>query len=58
MDDIPLGALFTGLVLLIILSAGFSGSETAMMVLNRYRLRHLVAKKHKGAMRAHALLEH
>ncbi|MGH8615144.1 MAG: HlyC/CorC family transporter [Gammaproteobacteria bacterium] len=58
MDDIPLGALFAGLVLLIILSAGFSGSETAMMVLNRYRLRHLVAKKHKGAMRANALLEH
>lgn len=28
-----------------------------MMALNRYRLRHLVAKKHRGALRANALLK-
>ena len=46
------------LVVLIILSAFFSSSETGMMALNRYRLRHLVKSKHRGAQRASALLEH
>jgi Mg2+/Co2+ transporter CorB len=45
------------LAVLIALSAFFSGSETAMMALNRYRLRHLAEQKHKGAQRASALLE-
>lgn len=57
MDDIPIGALFAALAVLILLSAFFSGSETAMMALNRYRLKHLRDQKHKGAMRASALLE-
>ncbi len=57
MDDIPIGALFAALAVLILLSAFFSGSETAMMALNRYRLKHLCDQKHKGAMRASALLE-
>ena len=56
MSDIPLGVLLTILVGLIALSAFFSGSETAMMALNRYRLRHLAEHKHKGAQRASALL--
>lgn len=38
-------------------SAYFSGSETAMMTLNRYRLRHLASNGHKGAIRALKLLE-
>jgi Mg2+/Co2+ transporter CorB len=45
------------LVLLLGLSAFFSGSETALMMLNRYRARHLAAHGHGGATRALALLE-
>lgn len=45
------------LVAMLILSAFFSGSETALMTLNRYRLRHLVKLKHKGAIKAQKLLE-
>ena len=44
------------LVILLILSAFFSGSETGMMALNRYRLRHQ-KKKSAGARRAAKLLE-
>ncbi len=57
MDTIPLGALFGALALLIVLSAFFSGSETGLMALNRYRLRHLVRAKHPGAIRAQQLLD-
>lgn len=57
MDEIPLSVLFTTLVVLILLSAFFSSSETAMMSLNRYRMKHLAAAKHAGAMRASALLD-
>lgn len=39
------------------ISAYFSGSETAMMSLNRYRLRHLASNNHKGAQRALKLLD-
>ena len=42
MDDIPLSTLFVALFVLLIVSAFFSISETSMMALNRYRLRHLV----------------
>ena len=57
MDDIPLSALFGALAFLIVLSAFFSGSETGLMTLNRYRLRHLVRARHRGAVRAQKLLE-
>ncbi len=57
MSDIPLSYLFTSLVFLVLLSAFFSSSETGMMSLNRYRLRHLVKQKHRGAMRASTLLD-
>lgn len=57
MEDIPLSYLFTALGVLILLSGFFSGSETGMMALNRYRLRHLADSKHKGAMRALSMLE-
>lgn len=56
MDDIPLSILFSVLVFLIILSGFFSSSETGMMALNRYRLRHLAKHKHRGAMMASKLL--
>lgn len=42
---------------LIVASAYFSSSETGMMSLNRYRLKHLKQEKHPGAMRASKLLE-
>lgn len=57
MNDMPIGMLFGILVLMLILSAFFSGSETSLMTLNRYRLRHLVKLKHPGAIKAQALLQ-
>ena len=57
MNDAPLELLFFGMFILLLFSAYFSSSETAMMSLNRYRLRHQAKHKHKGAMRASALLE-
>ena len=57
MDDVPLGVLFGALLVLIVISAFFSGSETGMMALNRYRLRHLARAGHRGAKRVSALLE-
>ncbi|MCF6258131.1 MAG: HlyC/CorC family transporter [Gammaproteobacteria bacterium] len=57
MDDIPISALIGALIFLIILSAFFSGSETGLVSLNRYRLRHLAKTKHRGAARAAKLLE-
>jgi Mg2+/Co2+ transporter CorB len=57
LDEIPLSVLFGALVSLIFFSAFFSSSETAMMSLNRYRLRHLADNNHHGARRAQKLLE-
>ncbi|MCB1877636.1 MAG: HlyC/CorC family transporter [Chromatiales bacterium] len=57
MHEISTGLLIALLVFLIVLSAGFSGSETALMTLNRYRLRHMAADGHGGARRAARLLE-
>jgi Mg2+/Co2+ transporter CorB len=57
LDEIPISVLIGALVFLIILSGFFSGSETGLMSLNRYRLRHLADKQHKGAIRAQRLLE-
>lgn len=56
MDDISTGVLFTLLACLIIISGYFSGSETGMMALNRYRLKHLAKTGHKGAKRVEKLL--
>jgi Mg2+/Co2+ transporter CorB len=42
---------------LILISGFFSGSETGMMALNRYRLKHLAQQGHKGATKAKALLD-
>jgi len=57
LDDIPLSILFGLLFFLILLSAFFSGSETGLMTLNRYRLKHLAKNRHRGAMRVSRLLE-
>ncbi|MBN7771450.1 HlyC/CorC family transporter [Marinobacter daepoensis] len=56
MNETSLAALFILLVGLIILSAFFSSSETGMMSLNRYRLKHMAKTGHKGARRAQGLL--
>lgn len=45
------------LLFLLLCSAFFSASETAMMSLNRYRLRHLVREKNRAAIRIANLLE-
>jgi len=45
------------LVALILLSGFFSGSETAMMSLNRYRIRHLAKKNNKSAIRVQKFLK-
>ena len=55
--DSSVPILFGLLFFLIIASAYFSSSETSMMSLNRYRLKHLARQKHAGAMRVSRLLE-
>ncbi len=56
LDAISLPALFGLLALLIGLSAFFSGSETGLMTLNRYRLQHNAKQGHRGARLAQGLL--
>ena len=56
MSEVPGYLLISLIVVLIVLSAFFSSSETAMIGLNRYRLRHLVKEKHRGARIANRLL--
>lgn len=57
MNTVPIGLLGILLVGLILLSGFFSGSETALMSLNRYRLRHQAKQGHRGAIRTARLLE-
>src|ERR1700693_3904670 len=52
------GVLFAGLGLLLLLAAFFAGSETALMSLNRYRLRHRAKAGQRGARLAEALIAH
>src|SRR5690625_8027222 len=56
LNNLPLEILFAALVGLLIISAFFSGSETALMSLNRYRLRHLTKKGHRSAHKVTELL--
>ncbi len=56
MNEISTVSLFIILALLILLSGFFSGSETALMTLNRYRAKSLAHKGHKGAKLAIKLL--
>lgn len=56
MNEIPLSALFGALACLLVFSAFFSGSETGLMSLNRYRLRHLADQNHRSAKAALRLL--
>lgn len=55
-SEIPLSALLGALLVLLLLSGIFSGSETAMMAANRFRLRHAAQNGDRGAKMALALL--
>lgn len=57
MDAISTSTLFIILGVLILLSAYFSSSETGMMSINKYRLRHLEKENHKGAKRVSKLIQ-
>jgi len=56
LDDISIGTLFGILLLLLVCSAFFSGSETSMMAINRYRLSSLVRRGNRSAKRVSRLL--
>ena len=49
--------LVASILILHFLSAFFSSSETGMMALNRFRLKHLIKQKDKSAIRANKLLQ-
>ena len=57
MIGLPLHTAIIGLLLCVVLSAFFSGTETALMSLNRYRLRHRVRKGEVAARLTERLLE-
>ena len=57
MSDTSTGVLLLILAVLIASSAFFSSSETGMMSLNRYRLKHLSKKGLRAARRAERMLE-
>src|SRR2546430_15381812 len=53
----PLSWQVAALVALLLLSAFFSIAETAMMAINRYRLKHLVTRGHRSPVRVAELLK-
>ena len=57
LDSIPLSTLFITLIICLVLSAYFSGSETGLLSLNKYRLRFMAEQGNKGAQKAEKLLE-
>ena len=56
-NDLSTGSLLLVILAMMLMSAYFACSETAMMTLNRYRLRHLVNAGHRGARKANHLLQ-
>ncbi|MGC1182303.1 HlyC/CorC family transporter [Legionella sp.] len=54
--DLHLSTLFILLFFLIILAAFFAGAEIGMMSINRYKLKHLVKKNNKQAIRVNQIL--
>jgi len=57
LKDVPIGVLFLALFLLIMLSAFFSSSETAMMAVNRYRTKTRANHGNRSAKLVLSLLE-
>lgn len=56
MEHVSTTTLIITLVVMILVSAYFSGSETGMMTLNRYRLRHKAKNGNRSARRVEKLL--
>ena len=56
MEDVSVHTMLILFMVLIIVSGFFSISETSMMALNKYQLRHLAKNKHKGARKTLKLL--
>ncbi|MBY6257429.1 HlyC/CorC family transporter [Phytobacter diazotrophicus] len=56
MEHISTTTLIVTLIIMVVISAYFSGSETGMMTVNRYRLRHLAKQGHRSAKRVEKLL--
>jgi Mg2+/Co2+ transporter CorB len=56
-DDVPIGLLVGLLIALLVMSAFFASTETALMSLNRYRLRHLSRSGQQSARLAEKLLQ-
>jgi Mg2+/Co2+ transporter CorB len=57
LNDLSLAVLIAALLVCIIVSGFFSGSETGLMTLNRYRLRHRAQSGERGAKMAQDLLK-
>jgi CBS domain containing-hemolysin-like protein len=55
-EHISTTTLIVTLIVMVIISAYFSGSETGMMTLNRYRLRHMAKQGNRPAKRVEKLL--
>jgi len=56
--SVSLSTLVMAVIFLVFISAFFSAAEIGVMSLNRYRLRHLVKKRNKQALRVNKLLKH
>ena len=56
MEHVSTTTLIVTLIIMVLVSAYFSGSETGMMTLNRYKLRHQAKSGHRGARRVEKLL--
>ncbi len=56
MEHVSTSTLLVILVIMVLVSAYFSASETGMMTLNRYRLRHQAKQGNRGARRVEKLL--
>jgi Mg2+/Co2+ transporter CorB len=57
LDTVPLWVLYVALALLILCSAFFAMAETALMAANKYRLRGMAKRGHRGALTTLWLLE-
>ena len=56
LNELPLWTHLTAIVVLLLVSGFFSISETSLMAVNRYRIRHLASQGKSGAKRVLALL--
>ncbi|MDR3430406.1 MAG: HlyC/CorC family transporter [Rouxiella aceris] len=58
MEHVSTTTLIIILVIMVVVSGYFSASETGMMTLNRYRLRHMAKQGNRAARRVEKLLKH